>query len=145
MGKIMDEKDFTEGKESFVGVVLASRLPCDCESCQKGNEKKTRTYDQWHIVIEPLTVYTSGKKMHNWLSGKTKRSSMYKFLTSISDAGVKIDDTEDLVDGTFLWDWLKTGDSVDKTQEYGIWIVNRELTKEEINKVIGLDAPDVNV
>ena len=143
MGKTVQIGEFTENRESFIGTVERSESPCNCEMCQKGNESLGREVDKWHIVIAPLSVYQ--KNQHNWLSGKSVRSQKYTFMQALSKAGIKIEDTEDLTGRTFLFDDVFTGKNKETGKTYGVWVINRELSKKEVGEAMGFKPKDVKV
>lgn len=125
---------FVEGKSPFVGKVVKSVYPCDCDICAKGKQKLQEmtgreTADKWHIEIQPLTEYQSVQ--HNWVSGKTTGSSAYVFIVAINNLGITLKDYKDLEGMTFEWEWKILNKEKKNT---GIWIPVRHVTGKELEK-----------
>ena len=108
--------------------------------CKKGTESLGREVEKWHMVIVPLTVHL--KNQYNWLNGKSTRSNKYLFMSALSKAGIRIEDTEDLVDRTFLFRDVVTSVNKETNQTYGVWVVDKELSKAEVADMVGFKKPD---
>jgi len=143
MGKVENTKEFVEGRQAFLGTIEASKSPCTCDSCKKGNDTRVGNgnpaVESWHIDISPLSVYQ--KHQYIWLRGKTTRSNLYIFLKALETAGIKIEDTEELEGDTFLFVWKITGKNTDGS-ERGMYVITKKLSKDELNAAIGLGSGD---
>ena len=137
MGKLMDEKEFTEGKEPFVGTILTADFPCECRSCKAGEENsKFGHVDQMHLTIEPSTVYTATQ--HEWYSGNKVGSTMHRFMSALAKAGIDIKDSNDLEDRVFLFNNTLLG-------KKRLWIVKKELSKKELRDAMKAQPDNVDV
>ena len=134
-------------REPFIGRIVHSKFPCDCEICRSGESALQALYEeralrgeeirgdfkrpeQWHIEIEPLTVYS--RNQHEWYpKRKTRYSKWGAILAAFRRLGYDKFKPEDLIGKVFEWEYKKIQVGTSKREVY-VWLPVRELTEEEV-------------
>lgn len=124
---VIDDRDLSETeKQPFVGKVIWSRYPCDCDIC------KNAPYggDKWHIQIKPLDgVYTAVQ--HQWYRpSKTTKSGWGQMMKRLVKLGFRGLHPSDLEGKVFEWHWEKFKYPSGET---AVWLPVREITGSELD------------
>ena len=160
-------EDLSESiREPFVGIVVHAEFPCDCEVCQRGEQKlqemgrETRGARRIHIAIKPLERYD--KFQHTWYTeSKLLWSGFGAFVLALNKLGfVPTGNTPEeqwnsvkkyLLCNIFQWESINAVDYIIKNTgkvppklpegikgAREIWIPVKKLSSKEVELAFGV-------
>lgn len=140
MGLTFGAGDLSEtARENFVGMIIESNYPCNCEVCLRGAQSLESTgqarKESLHIQISPAHVYD--KTQHEWfVPSKTKVSKWGAFNEQLDQLGItkRLKSEQDLVGMVFEFESREVkvgfGDKV-----VPCWVPIREVGQKEFDKL----------
>ena len=127
---VIDDSGLSEAtRENFIGEVIWSRYPCDCEICRRGPIGG----DQWHIQIEPLDG-TYSQIQHEWYRpSKTKKSAWGMMMSRLVQLGLKGKKISELEGMVFEWEYTEY--EIPSGEKKRCWLPKRIVSEEEVEKI----------